>query len=236
MPRLALLLLTAGAVAGAATAATPARVAATPQVTIYRCTDARGHLSLRDSPCRAGERQEVRSMLRPTDPPPRARIAPRTSVASTAPALPRVIVRTAPRPVYECVTPDGERYTSETPEGNPRWVPLWTLGYPAVVGVPGTVEGGYGARVERRAGGVLIRAEAGNRWRYPTYGGAVPVATGGTWVRDACAPLPAVEACAQLRDRRDVLDRRWFSALQGDREAIEREQRRIDAQLGEDCA
>lgn len=208
------------------------------QVTIYRCTDARGHLTLRDSPCRSGEHQDVRTMRRPTDPPAsRTRI---TRERERAPAvLPptHVVYRSAPRPLYECVTPDGERYTSGSPEGNPRWVPLWTLGYPAVVTTPPIVEGGYGARLEHRGGGTLIRVDAGRRWRYPDYGyGGVPVATtGGTWIRDACEPLPASEACASLRDRRDALDRRWFSALQGDREAIEREQRRIDAQLGESC-
>ncbi|WP_133478432.1 DUF4124 domain-containing protein [Cognatilysobacter segetis] len=207
-----------------------------PPVTIYRCTDARGHLTLRDSPCRPGERQDVRTMLRPTDPPPSRAVATRARDRGPAVLPPtHVVYRTAPRPVYECVTPDGERYTSGSPEGNPRWVPLWTLGHPVVGVAPPAVEGGYGARVEHRDGGTRIRVDAGRRWRYPGYGG-VPVATaGGTWVRDACEPLPASEACALLRDRRDALDRRWFSALQGDRDAIEREQRRIDAQLGESC-
>ncbi|HEY4556110.1 MAG TPA: DUF4124 domain-containing protein [Lysobacter sp.] len=232
MSRFLPVLLIAGAVALPAPAATPA------QVTIYRCTDARGQLALRDSPCRAGERQQVRSMLRPTDPPARrvATTPARRGDASTAVLPPtRVVYRTAPRPLYECTTPNGDRYTSETPEGNPRWVPLWTLGYPAVVGAP-VVEGGYGARVEHRAGGTLIRADAGRRWRGPGYGMPVAVGAAGTWVRDTCQPLPAAEVCNLLRDRRESLDRRWFSALQGDRDEIQREQRRIDARLGEDCA
>lgn len=233
MPRpVPVLLLLAGLVP------TPRAHAAPPaQVTIYRCTDARGQLALRDSPCRPGERQEVRTMLRPTDPPPRPAVAtaPRPAAAATAP--PAIVYRTAPRPVYECVTPDGERYTSESPEGNPRWVPLWTLGYPALVGRPGGVEGGYGAHVEHRTGGTTVRIDAGRHWRFPGYGPAPMVIgpTAGTWVRDACAPLPVAEACARLRDRRDDLDRRWFSALQGDRDAIAREQRGIDARLAEDC-
>ena len=234
MPRpTALPLLLLGVLAAPAPAAAPA------SVTIYRCTDARGHLTLRDSPCKRGERQDVRSMLRPTDPAPSR--GPVTPAAAPAPATPptRVVYRTAPRPVYECVTPDGDSYTSASPEGNPRWVPLWTLGYPAVVTAPPVIEGGYGGRIEHRSGGTVVRVDAGRRWRSAGYGygyGGVPVATtGGTWVRDACAPLPATEACATLRDRREDLDRRWFSALQGDRQAIEREQRGIDAQLGESC-
>lgn len=236
MSRLTALPLLVGILALPSPAATPL-----PSVTIYRCTDARGHLALRDSPCRAGERQDVRTMLRPTDP-PRAAAAPRPRDRSPAVLPPtRVVYRTPPRPVYECITPDGERYTSATPEGNPRWVPLWTLGYPAVMTAPPMVEGGYGAHIEHRGGGTLVRVDAGQHWRSPGYGGGYPgygtavVPTGGTWVRDACEPLPAADACATLHDRRDDLDRRWFSALQGDRVAIEREQRRIDAQLDESC-
>jgi hypothetical protein len=233
MLRPTLLALLAGALALPA----PAPAATPPSVTIYRCTDAAGHVALRDSPCRRGERQDVRSMLRPTDPAP-VRAGPVSRASATPSAVStvtRTVYRTAPRPVFECVTPDGERYTSASPEGNPRWVPLWTLGYPAVLTAPPMVEGGYAGRIERRTGGTLIRVDAGQRWRYPGYGGVPVATTGGTWVRDACEPLPASEACATLRDRRDELDRRWFSSLQGDRQAIEREQRRIDAQLAESC-
>lgn len=234
MSRPVLALLVAGVVGAPVLAAPPVRPVAAAQVTIYRCTDARGHLTLRDSPCHAGERQEVRSMLRPTDPPRRAATVTRSGEAPAVLPPTRVVYRTAPRPIYECTTPDGERYTSASPEGNPRWVPLWTLGYPVVVGVPGVVEGGYGGTVEHRSGGTVIRADVGRRWRYPT-GTVVAGMPAGTWVRDACVPLPADEACARLQDRRDELDRRWYSALQGDRDAITLEQRRIDAQLQDEC-
>ena len=214
--------------------ALPLAASAAPTVTVYRCTDARGHLTLRDSPCRAGEHQDVRTMLRPTDPPRGAAARSRRASPSTLPPT-RVVYRSPPRPVYDCVTPDGERYTSASPEGNPRWVPLWTLGYPVAPIYPPMVEGGYRGHLEHRGGGTTIRVDAGERWRYPGYG-ATPVGVpGGTWVRDACEPLTAGEACELLRDRRYELDRRWFSALQGDRDDIEREQRRIDAQLSESC-
>ncbi|GAB6196799.1 DUF4124 domain-containing protein [Lysobacter xanthus] len=220
--------------ASLATVAAPA-AKAPAQVTIYRCTDARGHLALRDSPCRAGERQETRSMLRPTDAPARARATPSGDRSPAMLPPTRVVYRTAPRPVYDCTTPDGARYTSASPEGNPRWVPGWTLGYPPVVYGP-AVEGGYGGVVEHRGGGTLIRVEAGRRWRGPVVvGPPVALAPAGMWVRDVCAPLPAEETCDLLHDRREALDRRWFSALQGDRDAIGREQRRIDAELAESC-
>ena len=231
MPRYAALLLTIGIAAAPAGAGS----AASGTVTVYRCTAANGHVTLRDSPCRAGERQEVRTMARPTDPAPRAtvattRVAPAPSVATATSPVPSVVYRTAPRPLYECTTPDGEVYTSENPEGNPRWVPLWTVGYPIVVGLPPRVTPHRGGIVVQRPGSTVI---AGGPGVYPPV--AYPTVPGGTWIRDVCHALPAAEMCAQLRDRRDALDRRWYSALQGDRDAIEREQRSLDARLAEEC-
>lgn len=236
MPTLAL----AGVIAIALVPSAP--IAAAPaQVTIYRCTDAAGRLSLRDSPCRKGERQEVRAMLRPTDPPPRRavatapRSAPARAVVDVAAAPPRVVYVTPPRTTFECTTPDGERYASESAEGNPRWVPLWTLAYPAVV--VANARGGYGGRIEYRDRNARLRVDGGRAWRVPgtVVGPSSVYAPAGTWIRDTCHPLPAAEACARLQDRRDALDSRYHSALQGDRDAIVREQRGIDARLSAEC-
>ena len=81
-------------------------------VTIYRCTDAKGRLSLRDSPCLPGERQDVRTMLRPKDAPPRPVVAmpPRddTRTPASSPSPPGVFLQT-PRPLYVCGTPVNTR-------------------------------------------------------------------------------------------------------------------------------
>ena len=114
---IALLLSTAGAV----------HAQSSGEVRIYRCTDAAGKQALRDTPCPKGQTQQTRDMLRPKDAPPRATPPLPPPVAQPAPP-PVVVYRSPPQPLYECVTPDGDRYTSETGEGNPRWVPLWTLG------------------------------------------------------------------------------------------------------------
>lgn len=239
MSRIPTLLLTA-----AISAALPAPAAPpSPQVTIYRCTGPAGRLALRDSPCRAGEHQQVRSMLRPLDPPRRAALpVVRQRVGRETPAIPRVVYLTPPRPTYECTTPDGAHYASESPEGNPRWVPMWTLGYPAMIAGPyvdgGYVEGGYGGVVQYRHGGTTVQVGAGRRWQGPglvTGGPAVYIPTG-TWIRDTCQALPVAEACSRLRDRRDELDRRYTSALQSERQAIVQEERGIDARLAGECA
>ncbi|KAF1710813.1 DUF4124 domain-containing protein [Pseudoxanthomonas sacheonensis] len=200
---------------GLSLAAMPARVPA-QDVTIYRCIGAAGKLTLRDSPCAKGETQEVRSMQRPKDPVP---TAPPVAKAAPPPAPPprevQVIYRSPPRPMYECVTADGEKYTSDNGEGNPRSVPLWTLGYPAW-----PHRGGGGSRPPDD--------------RHPHLPGVI-VPGGYTWVRDECHALPQQEVCSRLSDRRYEIIRRYNSALQSDQHRLELEQRGIDARIANDC-
>ena len=191
-------------------------------VTLYRCVGKGDKLTLRDTPCAAGETQQVLSMQRPRDPAPGS--APATP-AITVPAPPvrevQVVYRTPPRPLYECVTTDGERYTSENGEGNPRWVPAWTTGYP---------------RWSSRGSVPRPTPPAGQPDRPnhpPSHGMLVPI--GGTWVRDECHALPQQEVCARLSDQRYALIRRYNSALQSERRQLELEQRGIEARLSNDC-
>lgn len=198
-------------------------------VTIYRCVSAKGNLTLRDSPCAKGEEQEVRAMQRPKDPAGGmaaiAKPAPPPIVAPQREV--QVVYKTPPRPMYECVTPDGERYTSDNGEGNPRSVPLWTLGYPAWPhriggGAPGSTPG------SRPPGEQPDGAE-----RPPRPGFVLP--GGSTWVRDECHPLPQEEVCARLSNRRYEIIRRYNSAMQSERRQLELEQRGIDARIDNDC-
>ena len=204
-------------------------------VTIYRCTDAKGQLSLRDTPCRAGEKQQSRSMVRPTDPPPRAQPAP--AAAPSPPArepAPRYVMVTPPQPLYECIDADGGRYTSDTSEGRARWEPLWTYGYPAI---PIRSGGGLSANVGFRNGGVSGRVRIGdpNPHPHPPVGVIVPAVPTGQWVRDECHRLPQAEVCDRLRDERFELNRRWNIAQPSERTRIDRETRGIDARLANDC-
>ncbi|KIQ95951.1 hypothetical protein TI01_2541 [Lysobacter sp. A03] len=235
------------------------------QVTIYRCTDAQGRLSLRDSPCRRGEHQETRGMQRPQDPPPpppgMAAAPPTSVVVSREPESAPAPTRAAPPPVYRCTTPDGEQYTSDSPEGNPRWVPLWTLGYPVIIGPGyGHPPGYYPPPPVRPAGGSGYPTGSGPnaadgrpRFKFDSVGRPAPVPSRsqpgvperlptagviqgpGTWIRDSCAPIPQAEVCADLHDRRTALTRRYNSALQSERRQIDAEKRRIDERLDSGC-
>lgn len=203
------------------------------EVTIFRCVDNKGRLTLRDSPCDKGEQQQIRNMIRPKDAPPRTQVAPVAASTPTAtPSVPpQVIVIQPPRPMYECVTPDNQRYLSDTPEGNPRWVPAWTQGYPVLARVP-TYEPGQ-LNVSVNNGHVSGHYSSGgySETVVATYAGQ----GGGLWVRDACHPLPEIEVCARLRDRRDELRRRFSIAQPSERAVLGREERGINARLAQDC-
>lgn len=221
LPAFALLLLPCVAWAQA-TQARPA-----DDVVIYRCTDHGGHLTLRDTPCRKDQVQQTLTMLRPKDAPP-APVAPRAPQPAPREAEPtqRVVVVREPRPLYECVPPDGEPYTSDTPEGHPRWVPLWTLGFP-YDGLPvGST------RIIDHDNGLDMQA----RRPHPRRGGFGLAGYGaGTWIRDDCHALPQADTCARLVDRRDAIRRRFFNAMPSERDTLNVEERSINARLDADC-
>ena len=212
-------------------------------VTIYRCTDASGKQSLRDSPCPRGHTQQAREMIRPKDAP----AAPRRSTPAATPpvnvAAPVLTYRTPPQPIYQCTTPDGDRYTSETGDGNPRWVPFWTLGYPYYGSRPGRHDAGRGEfrRAPALPAGISIprspplpsppAVAPGHRHPLPW-----PAASGGgQWIRDSCAQMPPGQACALLQDRRDAIRTRFFNAQERERDALRSEERAINARLANDC-
>lgn len=229
-PRSSHVLTTVLATSVLAMALPRADVRAADNVTIYRCTDAAGRLALRDTPCRKGERQQTREMLRPKDA-PRVRAAPPRRESRVAQSAPSVVFISAPRPLYECLTPDGTNYTSDSGEGNPRWVPLWTLGYPVLVEAPiVTPGGGYVRYRDGRVDGAL-RTGGFHYGVVPT-----PAAYGaGTWVRDQCHALPQQDVCSRLVDRRDELRRRFFNAQQNERDRLRLEERSLNARLNQDC-
>jgi hypothetical protein len=196
-------------VACLATAALAPCVVHAQDVTIYRCVDAKGHTSLRDTPCTKDQKQETRTMTRPTDA-PRKQTAPAPATAQETPVVeyagPREIY-VPPRPLYECITPDGLTYTSDTGEGNPRYVPLWTLGYNYNFGGGGMVGTNY----------------------------IGPYAGASTFVRDTCYMLPQDEVCDRTRDRRDAIRTRFFNAMPSERDVLRVEERSLNARLANDC-
>ncbi|HZW19412.1 MAG TPA: DUF4124 domain-containing protein [Luteimonas sp.] len=254
LPRLLLLPLLAASAGGA--------VAQDGDITIYRCTDASGHLTVQDAPCASGQEQQARRMIQPTDPPPRAEPVVPAALEPAPEPPPPDVARHAPKPMYECIRDDGSRYTSDDGEGNPRWVAGgWGWWQPAGPrrGNRGTGHAGGGGGGGGASSGTTAPpppstggSSGGNgppqlRFRSaettpppppPAHGHRNPghnYGSGGAWVRDECHVLPQAETCSVLRDRREEIRHRRFNAQANERETLNVEERGISARLSEDC-
>ncbi len=102
-------------------------------VTVYRCTNAKGAVSLQDDPCPQGSVQTTRQMQRPVDAPAKPTVArPTAAAAPTLPPEPPArpdFAPVPPPPLYRCTSYDGISRDSEVYDPNPRCEPL-ALYYP----------------------------------------------------------------------------------------------------------
>ena len=159
------------------------------EVVIYRCTDASGALTLQNSPCPKGMKQEQRTMQGVNTVPmapgqastaaPATATAPAAAPASTTTAAPRTATptpatasspstdaRRLPPPIlFQCTTHDKDTYVTEDGEPASRCVNLRT------VGLDGNPQGGAGQACEV--------------------------------VRDTCARVPDGALCEAWKKRRD---------------------------------
>jgi hypothetical protein len=118
----------------AATLALPgAAPAAGGDITVFRCVDARGAVTLQDKPCPKTSQATSREMVRPKDAPPRPPSRkPEPEPAPDAYAEPPweyTPMREPPPPMYVCTSYDGIVRESESYDPNPRCEPL-ALYYP----------------------------------------------------------------------------------------------------------
>ncbi len=186
-------------------------------VTIYRCVDARNHVTLQDHPCPKDAHQDVRQMIRPQDAPPRPQVVAAEKAATPPPVEVRVVRVRDPQPLYECRNPDtGETYLSQTGFPESRYVPFSTLGY----GGPFSNLGQHAPTP--RAPGRLPHG----RFAYPLM----------VYVEDTCVRLPQDEVCQRMRDRNDALGTLIFNGQPSDRERYERERKGLLEQMREECS
>ncbi|MEO6172321.1 MAG: DUF4124 domain-containing protein [Arenimonas sp.] len=113
--------------ASAAMAATPVEPG---KVTVYRCIDTKGKVSLQDSPCAKTSQQETREMIRPKDAPPSKKIYVRPApMPAPQPVQESYSYAPPPPTLYQCTNYEGKVRDSENYDPNPRCEPLWVLGY-----------------------------------------------------------------------------------------------------------
>ena len=229
-------------------------------ITIYRCTDASGHLTVQDSPCADDQSQQTRRMIQPSDPAPRAEpAAPPALQPAPEPSPHTVVVLHEPRPMYECIRDDGSRYTSDDGEGNPRWIPNWSyhgtwrrgsgITYSRDQATPSTTTAsprGDGGSTSGGNGAPTLRFRSVEPAPPPPsrpppdhghghHGRGYGYGGGGYWISDECHALPQREVCARLRDRREQIRQRRFNAQANERATLSVEERGINARLAEDC-
>lgn len=147
------------------------RAQAQDAITIYRCVDDKGAVSLQDDPCPSGHRQDRRDMTRPVDAPtpvapkPAAPVPVEAEPAAPAPPpAPVQIERPAPPPMYLCTSYDGIVRESEVYDPNPRCEPI-----------------------------VLYNPHAGElppEWQKAC-----------RWVEDSCVRLSDAEACVRFKKK-----------------------------------
>jgi hypothetical protein len=101
-------------------------------VTVHRCVDSKGRVTLQGDPCPAGTQDSTREMTRPKDPPPRATPLPMPPPPMLVQPQEEVVQRREiipPPPIYKCTNMSGEARFSEQYDPNPRCEPI-VLYYP----------------------------------------------------------------------------------------------------------
>jgi hypothetical protein len=159
--------------------ALPPAAHAQNNITIYRCVDASGAITLQnDVPCPKGSQQTVRRIgVLPTLPAPPAALvkAPAAPPApQPAPPLPvpaAAAPRTAPPALFQCRTWDERDYLGDTAEPPSTCAPVQS------VGIDGSTELGAGSTCEMR--------------------------------QDTCVAVPAEQLCASWKKRVDEAEFRW---------------------------
>lgn len=108
-------------------------------VTVHRCIDGKGLVTLQDDPCPKGSYDSTREMQRPKDPPPQAKTLPVAApvIAQSLPPAPYIPPPPLipPPPMYRCTSYDGIERFSESYDPNPRCEPF-VLYYPYPRDIP----------------------------------------------------------------------------------------------------
>lgn len=193
------------------------------RMTVYRCSNEAGGVSLQDQPCASDETQQKREMIVPDDPPVVGVVpAPTPTPTATQSVSPQEVRVAAvrPQPLYECQRPDGSVYESDTGIPLRHWVPL-------ALRLPNRPD------MARRIGQPRIIAP---QPADANAAGANPaLLASGTWIEETCYALPAAEACARRRDRLSQLGKDWYLAFPSERDQIERRQQSLREQLRAEC-
>jgi len=210
-----------------ALAMSPAAQAQSGEVVIYRCTDAKGKVTIQNgAPCPKGAKEEKRAVQGPTvvpsytppapsTPPAQTKPAPVTPTPTPTPALAPTTAaqpsappaaktppaeRLPPPPIFQCNTWDNDSYLSENGDPKPRCV---TLNTTDLSGNPANLPGGAACEMKT----------------------------------DQCQRVPDGQACEAWKKRQREVESTWRHARANDKQSLQEEFARV-TQIYEDstCA
>ncbi|MFA5683335.1 MAG: DUF4124 domain-containing protein [Lysobacteraceae bacterium] len=193
-------------------------------LTVYRCEDAQGRVSLQDHPCAAGQTQRQRQVPRVADSPlPLPQPALPVEPAPAPAAAPIRPPRAPPPPMWLCRDFDGSERESADGQPRGRYVPLW------VVGRDPDAPGQFFGRVGAASPVAPIRPVDGPRSAQGVQ--AEPQ----VWVEERCRLLGPADTCTRLAAQRSEIERQRFNAQQGDRLRLGEESTRLAGLLSTHC-
>lgn len=191
--------------------------------TVYKCTDAHGHVTYRDTPCAADSRQQVVHLAdAPSMPasPSTAATPPLPPLPAPTPTPPAPRVSRVPPPVlYRCMrATDDTTYLSRTGRTRPYWVPSNMLGWQRPLAEV------YGSRQGKGVG-----MSAPELMPDPTS----RMIGGGVYVRvhDVCRRLPPRAACAALRKEYEDNEEAIRRAFESDRAPLRKRRQQLRTQM-----
>lgn len=191
--------------------------------TVYKCTDAQGHVTYRGTPCAAGQRQQVLHLAAaPSAPAPpitaAAQPLPPPPVPTPAPPAPRVS-RAPPPVLYRCArATDDSTYLSRTDRTRPYWVPSGMLDWQRPL-----------AEVDGSRQGKGVGMSAPELMPDPT----AQMIGGGVYVRvhDVCRQLPPRAACTALREQYEANEEAIHQAFESDRAPLRKRRQQLRTQM-----
>ncbi len=197
------------------------------RLSVYRCSDGNGAVSLQDQPCPKGTDQSLRRLRRPIDPSPEVdRANVRATDTSPEPKPPIAESNnTPPPPLWTCVDFDGNERESVDGIGRGRYVPLWVVGRDPYA--PRQLFGRVGGPLPQPS----LRPATGPQTTVEQNPGSAPL----VYVEEHCYRLSAEQTCLRYAAQRREIERAIFNRQSSERAVLEPQSTALRILLQEHC-
>ena len=196
------------------------------RLSVYRCSDSTGAVSLQDQPCPVLSEQTVRQIRRPIERKPAAGEPARPPDPAPAELQPpNAEPRRPPPPLWTCVDFDGQERESADGAGRGRYVPLWVVGRDPYA--PRQLFGRVGEPLPQPS----VRPATGPPTIVEQNTGSTPL----VYVEERCYQMSAEQACLRYAEKRHEIERQIFNSQSSDRSVLQPQSAILGALLREHC-